>query len=106
MSPSDTAKANDSSKKSLNVNEENTGLGNSSGTNKEQGKAMGLALSTNPSKAPASLTLQVSQPSFSPNYRPIGSSNLVIYKTVNLSGIRPIASNDMDDPESLMGYLD
>lgn len=113
MSPSDTTKANDNTTKSrsqgqktLKVNEENMALGNSSGTNKDQGKAMGLALSTNPSKAPASLTLQVPQPSFPPNYRPVGSSNLEIYKTVNLSGIRPIASNDIDDPESLMGYLD
>lgn len=41
--------------------------------------------------------------SFSGN-RPITVSNLNIYDF--LMGGRPIASNDIDDPETLMGYLD
>ncbi|HEY9811667.1 MAG TPA: hypothetical protein V6D13_20255 [Halomicronema sp.] len=36
--------------------------------------------------------------------RPITASTLDIYDF--LAGGRPIASNDIDDPESLMGYLD
>jgi hypothetical protein len=38
--------------------------------------------------------------------RPIGSSDLVISETYSVMGNRPVASNTIDDPESLMGFLD
>jgi len=38
--------------------------------------------------------------------RPIGLSNLQFASTVNFSGIRPIASNNIDDIATLIGYLD
>jgi hypothetical protein len=38
--------------------------------------------------------------------RPIGASSLIISETYKVMGSRPVASNDIDDPTLLMGFLD
>ncbi|WP_013323236.1 hypothetical protein [Gloeothece verrucosa] len=38
--------------------------------------------------------------------RPIAASHLVISETYTVMGNRPVASNEIDDPASLMGFLD
>lgn len=38
--------------------------------------------------------------------RPIAASHLVISETYSVMGSRPVASNEIDDPTSLMGFLD
>lgn len=38
--------------------------------------------------------------------RPIEVSHLIISQLYSLMGNRPIASNDIDDPEALMGFID
>jgi hypothetical protein len=38
--------------------------------------------------------------------RPISASSLVISETYKVMGSRPVASNDIDDPALLMGFLD
>jgi hypothetical protein len=38
--------------------------------------------------------------------RPIGASSLIISDTYKVMGSRPVASNDIDDPTLLMGFLD
>ncbi len=38
--------------------------------------------------------------------RPIGASSLIISETYKVMGNRPVASNFIDDPASLMGFLD
>ena len=38
--------------------------------------------------------------------RPISSSGLAISTTYSVMGNRPVASNEIDDSETLMGYID
>jgi len=38
--------------------------------------------------------------------RPISVSHLKISETYSVMGNRPVASNEIDDPRALMGYLD
>lgn len=40
------------------------------------------------------------------NGRPITASNPALMQTSNLPGRRPIASNEIDDSDGLLGYLD
>jgi hypothetical protein len=38
--------------------------------------------------------------------RPITATHLVISETIKILGNRPVAPNEIDDPVTLMGYLD
>jgi hypothetical protein len=39
-------------------------------------------------------------------HRPIAASHLQISETYAVMGNRPVASNEIDDPTTLMGFLD
>jgi hypothetical protein len=39
-------------------------------------------------------------------HRPIMASHLKISETYSVMGNRPVASNEIDDPTTLMGFLD
>jgi hypothetical protein len=50
--------------------------------------------------------LQILDTDTLPGHRPIMASNPSLMNANHLLGNRPIASNDVDDPLTLMGYLD
>lgn len=43
---------------------------------------------------------------YSSGMRPIGASTLKVSETYTVMGNRPVASNEIDDPSTLMGYID
>jgi hypothetical protein len=51
-------------------------------------------------------TLKVHEMFKASGERPIEVSHLIISQLYSLMGNRPIASNDIDDPEALMGFID
>lgn len=55
---------------------------------------------------PVSNSLQVADIVFMIGNRPVGPSHLHIDHTEQMSGLRPIASNDTEDADTLIGYLD
>ncbi len=51
-------------------------------------------------------TFQIAHSDTLPGHRPVAVSSLMSADTSKLPGHRPIAPNEIDDPASLMGFLD